>query len=101
MTDTMPYEEIANYLRVHRDKIEQTFATLSYFDGVNFAKRATVPAYFSLGLLDPVCPPSTIYAAANHYAGKADVEVYPFNRHEGGYPAHFTKQLRWLEGVLG
>ena len=37
ITDAHPYSEIARYLRVHRDKVEQVFKTLGYFDGVNFA----------------------------------------------------------------
>ena len=96
LTDDDPYHEIVRYLSVHRDAVQRTFDTLSYFDGVNFAKRATAPALFSVGLLDPVCPPSTVYAAANHYAGGADVEVYPFNEHEGGQGHHWVQQAAWL-----
>ena len=62
-----PYDEITRYLSVRRQAVDQVFATLSYFDGVNFAKRATAPAYFSVALLDVTCPPSTVYAAFNHY----------------------------------
>ena len=35
-----PYGEIARYLATHRDKVANTFKTLTYFDGVNFAARA-------------------------------------------------------------
>jgi cephalosporin-C deacetylase len=45
---------------VHRAAEATAFATLSYFDGVNFAKRATAPAMFSVALMDQVCPPSTV-----------------------------------------
>lgn len=96
MTDDDPYQEIVRYLSVHRDAVERTFATLSYFDGVNFARRATAPALFSVGLLDPVCPPSTVYAAANHYAGRAEVIPYHFNQHEGGQGYHWERQAEWL-----
>ena len=101
MTDTDPYQEIVRYLSVHRDLVNQTFATLSYFDGVNFAKRATAPALFSVGLLDPICPPSTVFAAHNHYAGSAEIEVYPFNEHEGGQGYHWLKQAAWLRERIG
>ncbi|MGO4782968.1 acetylxylan esterase [Cryobacterium sp. W22_MBD10_FK3] len=100
MTDNDPYQEIVRYLSVHRDRVEETFATLSYFDGVNFAKRATAPAIFSVGLLDPVCPPSTVFAARNHYAADAEIEVYPFNEHEGGQGYHFVRQAAWLARQL-
>jgi cephalosporin-C deacetylase len=96
LTDGFPYKEIANYLSVHRDKVETTLNTLSYFDGVNFAKRSKAPALFSTALMDQICPPSTVFAARNHYAGKSEIEVYPFNGHEGGQGHHFLKQLEWL-----
>jgi len=100
MTDNDPYHEVVRYLSVHRDLVEQTFATLAYFDGVNFAKRATAPAIFSVGLLDPICPPSTVFAARNHYAADAEIEVYPFNEHEGGQGYHFERQAAWLARQL-
>src|SRR5512143_2559690 len=66
LVDTYPYAEIASYLKTHRDQVERVFQTLSYFDGVNFATRSTAPALFSVGLMDDICPPSTVYAAYNH-----------------------------------
>lgn len=42
LVDSMPYGEIRQYLSVHRDVDDRAFTTLSYFDGVNFAKRAAV-----------------------------------------------------------
>jgi cephalosporin-C deacetylase len=100
MTSSDPYYEVVRYLSVHRDLVDQTFSTLSYMDGVNFAKRATAPALFSVGLLDPVCPPSTVFAAHNHYAGDANIEVYPFNEHEGGAAQHWLRQAEWLEPLM-
>lgn len=96
LTDDEPYNEVVQYLSVHRDAVESTFRTLSYFDGVNFATRATAPALFSVALLDPICPPSTVYAAANQYAGGAEIEVYEFNQHEGGQGRHWMRQAAWL-----
>ena len=99
LTDAMPYGEIVRYLAVHRDMVDQTFATLSYFDGVNFAKRASAPALFSVGLIDPVCPPSTVYAARNHWAGgatAAGIVEYAFNEHEAGRGYQWERQAPWL-----
>lgn len=98
MTGAEPYAELVRYLSVHRTRDEQTFTTLSYFDGANFAARATAPALFSVGLLDPVCPPSTVFAAYNHYAGAKSIEVYPFDEHVGGGPMQWWKQAEWLAG---
>ncbi|SEM52006.1 acetylxylan esterase [Streptacidiphilus jiangxiensis] len=93
-----PYPEIVNYLRWHsRDKVEQTFATLDYVDGVHFAQRATAPVLFSVALMDPVCPASTVYAAFNHYAGEdRTMTVWPFADHGGGCGSTPPTQLEWL-----
>jgi cephalosporin-C deacetylase len=93
-----PYVELVEYLRRHRpDGVEQAFATLAYFDGVHFAARATAPALFSVGLMDPVCPPSTVYAAYHSYAGQdKQMRVWEFGDHGGGYGSQLRDQLTWL-----
>ena len=102
MTDADPYGEIVRYLSVHRGSEERVFRTLSYFDGVNLAKRATAPALFSTGLLDQVCPPSTVYAARNHYGSRstepvaAEISVYAHNEHEGGQAYQWLAQAEFL-----
>lgn len=96
MTDALPYREIADYLRVHRGREDDVFRTLSYIDGVNFARRATAPALFSAGLEDVICPPSTVFAAHNHYGGSAEITVYPFNGHEGGSSERWKDLAPWV-----
>ncbi len=96
MIDTMPYTEITNYLKTHRSQLETVFNTLSYFDGVNFAARAKSKALFSVGLMDTICPPSTVYAAYNHWQGEKEMRVYPYNNHEGGQTVHFLEKIRFL-----
>ncbi len=82
--DTDPYNEIARFCKTQRHRVETVFNTLSYFDGLNFAARANAPALFSVGLMDTICPPSTVFAAYNHYAGPKEIRIWPFNNHEGG-----------------
>jgi cephalosporin-C deacetylase len=96
LVDTWPYREIQDFCHTHRDKIETVFNTLAYFDGVNFAAHAQAPALFSVGLMDMVCPPSTVYAAYNHYAGLKDIRVYTFNQHEGGGDYHTLEKIKFL-----
>jgi cephalosporin-C deacetylase len=67
--DEPPYTEIIRYLAIHRGVGDSAFTTLSYFDGVSFAERASAPALSSVGLMDQVCPPSTVYAAYHAYGG--------------------------------
>jgi len=99
ISDEAPYSEIARYCMVHRDKIETVFNTLAYFDGVNFAVRAKAQALFSVGLMDEVCPPSTVFAAYNYYAGPKEIRVYRYNQHEGGQAYQTVEQIRFLAGL--
>ncbi len=96
VADTSPYIELAEYCSVYRDMVDQVFTTMSYVDVVNHAKRATCPALFSVGLVDHITPPSTVFAAFNHYSGPKDIAVYHFNGHEGGGTAHFHRKLEFL-----
>jgi cephalosporin-C deacetylase len=100
LTDSTPYSEIAAYLAIHQDKVEQVFRTLSYLDGVNFATRANAPARFTVGLMDVVCPPSTVFAAYNHYVGPKDIHVFPYNGHDMGNAFGRRERLRFLHDVL-
>ncbi|KNC16348.1 acetyl xylan esterase [Arthrobacter sp. RIT-PI-e] len=101
ITDSAPYAEIVRYLATRRNDVDAVFRTLSYFDGVNFAARSTVPALFSVGLQDDVCPPSCVFAAHNHYAGPKQMKVYPYNGHEQGGAFQDVEHLRFLREVLG
>ena len=96
ITDADPYNEISRYCKVHRDKVETVFNTLAYFDGLNFAARATAPALFSVGLMDEICPPRTVFAAYNHYAGPKQIKVWSYNHHEGGDTFQVAEQLKFL-----
>jgi cephalosporin-C deacetylase len=97
ITDSHPYAEIQQYCKIHREKIETVFNTLSYFDGVNFATRANAPALFSVGLMDEVCPPSTVYAAFNHYKGSKKIKIWAYNNHEGGETFQSAERVRFLK----
>lgn len=100
LTDSDPYQEVVRYLAVHRGAGERVFETLSYFDGANMAKRADASALFSVALMDTVCPPSTVYAAYNRYAGPKQIEVYTHNNHEGGQAYQWAAQARFLAGLV-
>lgn len=101
ITDNNPYKEIGSYLAVHRDRVAGAHEVLSYFDGVNFAKRAQAPAWFSTALMDATCPPSTVFAAFNNYAGPKDIAVWPYNGHEGGQSDDDARAISTLRGLFG
>jgi cephalosporin-C deacetylase len=95
-----PYGEVARYLAVHRDMLETAFATLNYFDVVNHVSRARANALISVAVMDTICPPSTVYAAYNAYAGKKRIVQYMFNDHEGGGAFQEREQIAFLKAAL-
>lgn len=106
LTDAGPYGEITAYLAVHRGAETAALRTLSYVEGISFARRAHAPAHFGVGLRDTVCPPSGAYAAYNRYGEstgrepRREIHAYPFNQHEGGDAVHVRRQLAWLADMV-
>ncbi|MER7499284.1 acetylxylan esterase [Nonomuraea pusilla] len=100
ITAADPYQELVRFLATQRDRADDVFRTLSYFDGLNFAARGRVPALYSVALMDDVCPPSTVFAAYNHWQGPKEITVWPWNRHEGGGGFQTEEQLRYLHKLL-
>ena len=100
ITDEKPYNEISNFLKVHRNKKDLVFETLAYFDGMHFAVRANAPALFSVGLMDTICPPSTVFASYNHYSGEKAICIYDFNEHEGGGSQHDLEKIKFLKKLF-
>ncbi len=106
LTDRQPYNEITTFLAGWRDQVPAATRTLSYMDGVNLAKRAMAPALFSVALMDPVCPPSTVFAAYHAYGSTVGaavgdqpdkhIAVYTHNAHEGGDDYQLGARLAWL-----
>ncbi len=96
LVNTDPYSEIARYLKAHRDHVDRVLATLAYCDVAILGRRAKAPALFSVGLMDETCPPSTVFAAYNHYGGPKEILVYPFNDHEGGEGFQDVARMRFF-----
>ena len=49
--------------------------------------------------MDDVCPPSSVFAAYNHYAGPKAINTWEFNVHEGGGPFQLQAQVNLLHEV--
>jgi cephalosporin-C deacetylase len=99
ITDASPYNEISRYMQTVPGREEEIFRVLSYFDASNFAARASTAALFSVALADITCPPSTVFAAFNRYAGAKEMVVYPYNGHEGGQGHQIVRQLEFFTEV--
>ena len=96
VTDRPPYVELARYLAAHRESVDSVFEVLSYFDGVGFASRGRAPAWFSVGLMDDIVPPSTVFGAFHAYGGRKRMAVWDYNGHEAGGADDVGAVLDWL-----
>lgn len=101
MIGTAPYNEINRFLSTHRDKADRVWSTLDYFDGVNFAPRAKAYTLYSVGLMDQVCPPSTVYASYNYVTAPKEIRVYPYNEHEGGGSYQTIEKMQFIRALWG
>jgi cephalosporin-C deacetylase len=98
-----PYTEVPEFLDRNVDLIDAALTTLRYVDCALLARRVTAATLMSVGLMDDICPPSTVFAAYNEIPatdgdGKI-IAVYPYSGHSVPQ-VHVERQLRHLRGHL-
>src|ERR1700683_667538 len=91
-----PYTEIPEFLAENVELAGRALDTLRYIDCALLARRITAASLVSVGLMDDICPPSTVFAAYNEInAADKEIAVYPYSGHS--WPkAHAERQLRHL-----
>jgi cephalosporin-C deacetylase len=94
-----PYTEVPEFLAQNVDLIPAALETLRYVDCALLARRITAECLLSTGLMDEICPPSTVFAAYNEIRAAKDIAVHPFSGHTVP-PAHSENQLRHLRRAL-
>jgi cephalosporin-C deacetylase len=90
-----PYTEITEFLAENVALIDAALNTLRYIDCALLARRITATTLVSVGLMDVICPPSTVFAAYNEITADKDIVVYPYTGHSVPH-AHAEPQLRHL-----
>lgn len=90
-----PYTEIPEFLAENVALIDSALNTLRYIDCALLARRITANSLLSVGLMDVICPPSTVFAAYNEITSAKDIAVYPYSGHSVPR-AHAEWQLRHL-----
>jgi cephalosporin-C deacetylase len=96
LTGARPYLEIAEFLSRHSDLVPAALDTLRYVDCALLARRVRADCLFAVGLMDEVCPPSTVYAAYNEITSTKGIAVHRF----GGHQLPPSHQERALEHLL-
>lgn len=99
-SDETPFADIARFLRVHPDTEASVLRTLSYVDAVNHARRGRVPAWFSVALMDTICPPSGVYAAHNQWHGPKQLTAWRYGDHDGGGPHEDVRALAFVRTLF-
>jgi len=94
-----PYTEIPEFLAENVALVDMTLGTLRYIDCALLARRITAASLLSVGLMDDICPPSTVFAAYNEITADKDIAVYPYSGHSVPR-AHAERQLRRLREHL-
>jgi cephalosporin-C deacetylase len=77
-----PYTELVAFLAQHHDLTEVVHHTLRYIDCALLAPRIRARAIVSVGLMDGICPPSSVFAAYNAIESEKELYLYPYNGHE-------------------
>lgn len=80
------YQEMRNFFR-HFDPLhlreDEIFTRLGYIDVKNLAPRIKANVLMGVSLMDPICPPSTQFAAFNNISSEKEAVIYPDYGHEG------------------
>jgi len=90
-----PYTEVPEFLAENVALVNAALDTLRYIDCALLARRITARCLLSVGLMDVICPPSTVFAAYNEITADKDIAVYPYSGHSVPR-AHAERQLRHL-----
>ena len=83
---------------------QQVHEASRYFDVANFTPHINCPVLVGLGLIDEVCPPSSILAAANQISSPKEVIILPQAGHQDEHNTHGEYMRRcygeWLPALL-
>jgi len=94
-----PYTEVPEFLAENTALAGAALDTLRYVDCALLARRVTAATLMSVGLMDDVCPPSTVFAAYNEISADKEIAVFPYSGHS--YPlSHAERQLAHLRDHL-
>lgn len=89
-----------HYFYYFAEPITQQAQATDYYDMVNFARRITVPGWFSWGYNDDVCPPTSTYATYNSITAPKELHPYQETGHYW-YQEQYERWNQWLWNQLG
>jgi cephalosporin-C deacetylase len=69
--------------------------TLGYFDVVNFARRVSIPGFYTWGYNDLTCPPTSMYSAYNVISSPKELQIFQETGH-WTFPEQIETVTGWL-----
>jgi cephalosporin-C deacetylase len=69
--------------------------TLAYYDVVNFARRVTIPGFYTWGYNDITCPPTSMYSAYNVITAPKELQIFLETGH-WTFPEENDAVSNWL-----
>lgn len=78
---------------------KEVLNTLPYYDVVNFARRITVPGFYSWGFNDAATPPTSFYSAFNVINAPRDIFIIPHIGHII-HTEQRTKMNNWITNFV-
>jgi cephalosporin-C deacetylase-like acetyl esterase len=69
--------------------------TLGYYDVVNFARRISIPGFYTWGYNDITCPPTSMYSAYNVINAPKELQLYQETGH-WTFPEQNELVANWL-----
>jgi cephalosporin-C deacetylase len=68
-------------LGANRQPEPKVLQVARYIDGMNFATRTKADAILTVGFIDTVCPPTSVYATYNNLTGRKEMYNGPLLGH--------------------
>ena len=88
------------FAKYDSEKYPDWVENIGYFDVVNFAKKLTMPGWYSWGFNDNVCPPTSMYAAYNSITAPKELHKFLETEH-WTFPEQRNQGNQWLFKKLG
>lgn len=95
------YQELRSYFRLFdptHERESEVFTKLGYIDAQHLAPKIKAEVLMFTGLMDPICPPSTQFAAYNQIRSKKAIVLYPDFGHEH-LPGHGDRVFEFMRGL--
>lgn len=84
-----------NEVNLPKYDVDAISKSLAYYDVVNFAKRVTVPGYYTWGYNDETCPPTSMHAAYNVIKAPKELNLFLETGH-WVFPEQRAALQHWL-----